>query len=59
MIIGAELLKSTMEYIVDTEEQAKALIEEEKKSKEWRRESNRKRLKREFSKNPKKLRGID
>ncbi len=35
MIMGAELLKSTMEYIVDTEEQAKALIEEEKKSKEY------------------------
>ena len=35
MIAGAELLKSTMEYIVDTEEQAKALIEADKKAGEY------------------------
>ena len=35
MIAGAEILKSTMEYIVDTEEQAKALIEAEKKAGEY------------------------
>ena len=35
MIAGAELLKSTMEYIVNTEEQAKALIEAEKKAGEY------------------------